>query len=326
MVDFCVYMRQTYTQLQTTTKDYISQGSGSFTSSTVASFIQEHLNKKYQNILSYLDSWIVQDLPQTASTVADQQGYHYPPNTYPPIEAATLEIGSVDYPLTVVHSQFEWDRLNQISFSGSTIPQYIFPKRDHFELWPIPAAAGDTITLISNMQDRLMSVEDYTTGTVTVTNNDATVTHSATGFTAAMVGRWFKTDNDNTWYRIDTYTDTSNIELETVFEGTTGAAQTFIIGESPEIPPELHELLPHGVASDFYAGPRKDFQAAQAHNNYFWTGDYNNSSRDASNAVGGVLKAKVKYSRRSNSQIINRGVPQVNGLNERWSSTLSSTI
>ena len=193
-----------------------------------------------------------------------------------------------------------------MDFAGTTIPQFIFPMRDHFELWPIPGASGDTITLVASMLDRDMTIEDFTTTTVTVTNNDATITHVGTSFTAAMVGRWFQTTADQTWYRIASFTSTSSMELETVFEGTTASGASYTIGESPEIPPELHELLPHGVAADFYGGPRKDFNAAQSHNNYFWTSDFLNPSRDPKNAAGGLLGAIQKYSLRGESKVINK--------------------
>jgi len=315
--------RQTFTELQTTTKDYISQASGSIASSTIANFIKEHLNKRMHFIQRKMQSYVMRDLPRTALTVENQQRYHYPPNIYPPIQSATLSIGDVDYPLDIVNSQLEWNRLNEIDFSGTTIPQFIFPMRDHFEIWPIPAEDGDTITLLANMLDRDMTADDYTTGSVTVTNNDATVTGSGTTFTASMVGRWFKTDNDPTFYRVASFTSTTSIELETVWEGSTAAGASYTIGEAPEIPPELHELLPHGAAADFYAGPKKDFTAAQYHNNYFWTLDYNNSGRLPKNAAGGLLDAIRRYSRRSNSKVINRVKRRVSRFDERWSSTLS---
>ena len=297
-------MRQTFTELQNTTKDYISQTAGSVASSTIAAFIKEHLNAKYHLVQRKLDGWMVQDLPQTAVTVADQQRYHYPPSVYPPIESATLEINNVDYPLDIVASRRRWDELNQICFSGTTIPQYIFPMRDHFEVWPTPAASGDTITLVCDILGKDMIAEDYTTGTVSVTSNSTTITGSGTTFTASMVGRWFKTDNDPTFYRIASFTDTTHVELETVFEGTTASGESYTIGESPEIPPELHEILPHGAASDFFSGPRKDFKAAQAHLNYFFTGDYYNQSRRLSDAVGGLLNAIKKYASKDNSKIV----------------------
>ena len=318
--------RQTFTQLQNTSKDLISLSAGSVAVSTVANFIKQHLNQRYHIIQRKLRGFIQTDLPQTTVTVEDQQRYHYPPNIYPPITSATLEVGGVKYPLDIVHSQKQWDSLNQISYSGTTIPQYIFPMRDHFELWPIPQEDDDDITLIASMLDRDMTIEDYTTGTVTVANNSATVTGAGTTFTAAMVGRWFQTTNDQYWYRIAGFTSTTVITLETVFEGTSGALQAYTIGETPELPPELHELLPVGVAADFYAGPRKDFASAQAMNNYFWTGDYSNSLRTLKDAAGGVLGAQKQYSNRGGSRIIHKGGSKVDLYNDRWTSTLSSTI
>jgi hypothetical protein len=318
--------RQTFTQLQTTSKDYISQASGSFASSTVANFIKEHINKRYHFIQSKLGGFITTDLPQTCSTVDGQQRYHYPQNIYPPITSATLEIGDVYYPLKIVQNQMEWDKLNEISFSGTAYPQYIYPMRDHFEVWPKPQADGDTITLVASMLDRDMTAEDYTTGTVTLTANSATVTGSGTTYTAAMVGRWFQGNADQFWYRIAGFTSTTVITLESVFEGSTVAGDTYTIGEVPEIPPELHELIPHGVAADFYAGPRKDFKAAQAHNNYFWTGDFMNSSRNVKSAVGGLIGAINKYSRRGDSAIVHKNIEVADLYDERWTATLSSSI
>lgn len=320
-------MRQTFTQLQNTSKDYISQASGSLSASTIANFIKQHINQRYHMIQAKLRGYITTDLPQTASTVADQQRYHYPPNIYPPINSATIKIGGVTYPLDVVHSQRQWDELNQISYSGTSIPQYIFPMRDHFEIWPIPQANGDTITLVCSMLDRDMTQEDYTTGTVTVTNNSASVVGSGTTWTAAMVGRWFQANSDQYWYRIASFTDTTHITLESVYEGTTTAGDTYIIGETPELPPELHYIIPYGVEADFYAGPRHDPATAQQYNNYFWTGDFNNSSRALRDVVGGVLGAEKLYSRRgSDIKVIQKEWDTYSLYDERWNSTLSSTV
>jgi len=319
-------MRQTFTQLQNTCKDYISQSSGSLSASTISNFIKQHINQRYHAIQAKLKGYVVTDLPQTTLTVAEQQRYHYPPNIYPPISSATIEIGGITYPLDIVHSQRQWDELNQISYSGMIIPQYIFPMRDHFEIWPIPQEDGNTITLIASMLDRDMTAEDYTTGTVTVTNNSATVVGSGTTWTASMVGRWFKANSDQYWYRIASFTDTTHITLETVFEGSTLIGDTYVIGEIPEIPPELCAVIPYGVAADFYAGPRHDPATAQAYNNYFWTGDFNNSSRSLKNAVGGVLGAEKLYAKRGSDARIVKKTDTQYLYDERWSSELSSTI
>ena len=307
----------------------ISQSSGSFASSTVANFIKNHINSRYHFIQSELRGYINRDLPQTAITVASQQFYHYPPNIYPPIESATHTIGGIAYPLTFVNSQREWDRLNEIDFTGSIIPQYIFPRRDDFGIWPTPTTSGETISLLANMLDQDMTAEDITTTTVTVTSNDATITHVGTSFVAGMVGRWFVlTDGTNpkdNWYRIASFTDTSNIELESVYEGSTSSGESYLIGEIPEIPPELHEIIPHGVAADFFAGPRKDFAAAQAHNNYFFTGDFNNSDRRLARAIGGLLGAKKRYSSRGETALVHRKPKIRSRFDDPWAINLTDS-
>jgi hypothetical protein len=54
---------------------------------------------------------------------------------------------------------------------------------------------------------------DFTTGTCTVAVTTGVVTHSATGFTAAMEGKGFKAVGMTKWYRVYHYTSTSQIEI-----------------------------------------------------------------------------------------------------------------
>jgi hypothetical protein len=304
--------RQTFTQLQNTTKDYISASSGSLASSTIANFIKEHINKTYHNIQAELRG-------------ASQQYYQYPADVYPPIESATWTVAGVDYSLQVVNSQQQWNQINEIDFSGTTVPQFIFPRRDDFGLYPIPSTASETITLVSSLLDRDMTIEDYTTGTVTLANDDATVTGAGTTFTAAMVGRWFQGTNDQYWYRISSFTSTTALELERNFEGTSGATLSYTIGETPELPPEVHELIPHGAAAQFFTA-RKDFAASQAHLNYVKYGTYAPSADDMRIPRGGLLGALRRYAKRDNSAIVYHKKEAVNRFDERFTATLSSTI
>ena len=55
---------------------------------------------------------------------------------------------------------------------------------------------------------------DYITGTVTITAVTGAVVGSGTTFTSAMVGRGFKATGHSTWYRVKTFTDTTNIVIE----------------------------------------------------------------------------------------------------------------
>jgi hypothetical protein len=78
---------------------------------------------------------------------------------------------------------------------------------------------------------------DYTTGTVAVAITTGVVTGSGTTFTAAMVGKGFKALGHSTWYRVKTFTSTTQITIEDDLDdsasaytgGTIGAGATFAV-------------------------------------------------------------------------------------------------
>ena len=91
---------------------------------------------------------------------------------------------------------------------------------------------------------KFSTVDEFTTGTVTATNGDKTIAHSATGFTAAMVGRKFKTSEDDTIYTIAYRASTSSLELDQAYVGTGGSGLTFNIYEDTyDLPPDFQELI-----------------------------------------------------------------------------------
>ena len=55
---------------------------------------------------------------------------------------------------------------------------------------------------------------DYTTGTVTITVTTGAVVGDGTTFTAAMVGRGFKAEGHDVWYRVKSYTNATTIVIE----------------------------------------------------------------------------------------------------------------
>jgi len=54
----------------------------------------------------------------------------------------------------------------------------------------------------------------YDTGDVTVTTGTGSVAGNGTTFTSAMVGKGFKADGHDTWYRVKTFTNTTTIIIE----------------------------------------------------------------------------------------------------------------
>ena len=297
--------RLTYTSLQTTFLD--STGNPGSTDTTLIAFFDRHLGIRYQDLLAELSNYKTELPPQTASTVNAQQNYHNPPGIVD-IEAINIDIGDQNIPLQVVNSQKIWDHFNYVTINS--YPTHFFPRRDDFGLWPIPDAVY-TINFASHLRDRNLTIDDFTTGTVTVTNNDATITHSATGFTALMVGRFFQATQDGFWYRIATFTDTANMELESVFEGSSGAGLSYTIGESPELPDEAHILLAYGAIADYYRGPVKDHREANR-----WEVLY----------ARGIDAVKKRYASRSNARLIKRDMVRRSNRNVSflWAKTITT--
>ena len=274
-------------------------GNPGSTDTTLIAFFDRHLGVRYQDLLAELSNYKTEAPPQTAATVDTQQYYHYPPGIVD-IENVNIDIGDQNIPLQVVNSQSVWDHLNYVTISS--YPTHIFPRRDDFGLWPIPDAVY-TINFASHLRDRNLTIGDVTTTTVTVTNNDATVTHVGTSFVAGMVGRWFKVDTDGFWYRIASFTSTSVIELESVYEGSSGAGLSYVIGQSPELPDELHIALSYGVTDDYFRGPRKDKSTAND-----WKVRYDEI----------VDKVVKRYASRSNKRLIKRNMTKKSNADVSW--------
>jgi len=209
---------------------------------------QTNLSQRYQLALAKMRNYKTQK-PYTFSTVASTQYYYFPVGSVN-IESAQITIGSFNYPLEIISSQRSWDALNAIQIQPTAIPQFIFPRRDDFGIWPIPQDVY-TGTMNHHYRDHSLLVEDYTTGTIALSNGSATLTGTGTTFTAGMVGRWAQiTDTTNAqydyWYRISAFTSTTVMTLDTTYQGTTTSGVTYRIAQVPEFPDEGHVCLLHG--------------------------------------------------------------------------------
>lgn len=288
---------------------------------------QRNLNMRYQQIYSHLQNYTTQ-VGKTASTVASQQYYHYPVGVSK-IDDVVVTIGSVQYPLKVISSQHAWDVKNAITIQPSAIPEYIYPRRDDFGIWPIPQSTY-TITFYSFIRDRALAVDDYTSGTITATNGSTTITGSGTTWTAGMVGRWIEVTDTNSadygyWYRISNFNTVVSLSLENSWQGTTASNLTYRIGQTPEIPEEGHVLLSDGVTADYYAGIRVDVEKSTAWENKFWTGQMNNSTRKIGddNIKSGLIGLVNKYSDRDESCLALRQPAVFPPQYRVWAQTIS---
>lgn len=181
---------------------------------------------------------------QTFSTVASQV-YFQTPEDCIRVKGVSIAVGSTNYNLTEISDDDTWAALTMRA-QTSAAPMYFYVKgSDQFGIYPaLSGAYTGTLAYEHSMRD--MSQDDYTTGTVTVTNGSAAVVGSGTTWTASMVGRvLFITDGsqDGMGYKISAFTDATHITLENYYGGTTGGAKTYLIGEVPDIPEEFHESL-----------------------------------------------------------------------------------
>lgn len=205
-------------------------------------------------------------IARKANTVASQQDYQLPKSVLR-VMGVEYKYGDSYFPLIEVGGEQNFSRLNAVPSATIGIPRFWFPKgKNVVSIYPTPSeAVTEGIRVYYEPKQTRMESDDYITGTVTVTQGDATITHSAAGFTEAMVGRYFYV-TDGTHgeeYQIVSYTDSSTLELENVYEGSSGSGKTFLIGVVPDIPDEYHDSLIDYCIGRFYKR-QKDVVTAKA--------------------------------------------------------------
>lgn len=296
-------------------------------------FIKREINNTVSDIFTLMKEYRLEPPPKTVPTIANTIYYPYPPGLMK-AESFTVNTNTIIPELRIVQSQQEWNRLQQLAIT-SGFPTHVFPRRDDFGIYPTPADIY-TVTIVGTYQPVRMTVDDYTTGHVSATNGDATITTSDGTFTEAMVDRWFTlTDSSSLipsgkWYRIASFTYAQHMELSRTFTETSVEGATYVIGQSPELPEELHQFIPYKVGATYWHSRRHDSVRAQELLNYHMTGDYNNTKRGGSRMTGGVLATlnDLQNKNRGSSNLIetfDRGRENNYMTNVLWGTVLTDS-
>jgi hypothetical protein len=258
------------------------------TSSTIQTFFKRRINERYELVTDKLNTW----------------------NTVVTRTATSGTSGGLDQQY---YAQSEWDLLNAEPNAEGASPTYYFRRELDYGIFPYQFNNDGTITINYTRRPMPLYFTDYTTGTAAVTENDQTVTLSAGVTTTFKPGLWFSLSDSSgeprgSWYRILSITDSTNLELETFFEESTESGASYIIGQTPELPEEAHNLLAIGALSDFYALKKKDLEAATRFDNKFWSGNYNVTALQArkDGMYGGLLALIDAYKDRDDSVIVSR--------------------
>lgn len=174
--------------------------------------------------------------------VAGQQYYQFPEDDQK-LKEVIVSTGSYRPPMEQIPDEFAWRMMNMLSIQGFPSHFWIKGSRE-FGLYPTPAnSVTDGIEMVFSPKHIEMTQDDFTTGSVTVTQNSTTITHSATGFTAKMVGQWFQNSDgtDGNWYRIASFISASSMELGNFYQGSSEITSSFRIGQVMDLPEEFLE-------------------------------------------------------------------------------------
>lgn len=99
---------------------------------------------------------------------------------------------------------------------------------------------------------QLLLIDAYSTGTVDVTQDSATVTGNGTTFTSAMVGRKF-TAGGSEVYEIATYVSGTEITITPVYQGDTDTAIAYeVYQDAYELPADCESLIGWWDATNQY--------------------------------------------------------------------------
>ena len=268
-----------------------------------------YINSIHRNILSFWN-WPFLETSATTSTVASQQSYTMAYNIKR-VKSVTVTVSDIVYNLKEVVDWEYWNTLNQFgSDNTSDIAQFFFVNDDtEIQIYPVPATAGSTITVVFEKSARDMMNDDYTTGTASITTATSkyALAGSSTVWTAAMVGRYFKFDADNYWYEITSRTSNTVITLKRAFGGSDQSGVAYTIGEMPSIPEDFHDLLWLGAAGRYWTLKKEDNHAA------FYLRQFKD----------GMEKMKQRYGYKSTGQYIS-GYKLI-GINDPNNPTLEAT-
>lgn len=108
---------------------------------------------------------------------------------------------------------------------------------------------------------------NYSTGTITATNGDATVTGSGTSWnttTNAEVGEYIQLP-DTKWYKIVTIASDTSLEIEVEYQGSTQSGQSYVISPWGEVQGKLES----STAPSSLIRPLPSF--IETHSNRVWT-------------------------------------------------------
>lgn len=223
----------TYTQLKNT---YMSFTDSSAENETLGA---QMLNESIRTICN-LHGGKLRFLEATKNmyTVANQESYQIP-NGFRKLIDMYIYSGSGSssdtiYSPEMVFDPMKWKLIKQYRLGTSDVPYFTYVENTSYKIAPTPSTNGKLIVLRGRLNTRDLSIEDYTTGTITSVPYSTTFTAIvASGATSATLsGAWglptgeYQIKFSNGEYRPATFTNASTAVTWT--DATTSAATATI--------------------------------------------------------------------------------------------------
>lgn len=200
-----------------------------------------------------VNAYVNTSVMTTAISVGGVQFYRMPPN-YSKLKDVTITVGNLKWTLDEIRTREEWDNLNVFPYYAN-IPKnfFIYPGGDKggmIGIWPIPSSNGNIITFNYKFRVPDLSLTDYSTGTVSVSNGGTTVTGAATAWTpttnSQLESRWIQiaqTAGDNLWYQVASVDSATSLTLYQPYQGITVAGGTYTLGQMSLLPEDFQDML-----------------------------------------------------------------------------------
>jgi hypothetical protein len=244
----------------------LAQSGAQDDTATTLPYLKADINRAIHILEGELDIPPLEE--QRSITTTTSSIYSLPQNAVR-VKDLYVTISSIRYSAQKIYDETTWQMIKSNTSQTSDYLTHVFirPGDNQLEIYPTPANAGNTMTLIYESFSKDLSANDYTTGTITTLANGGTaITGSGTTFTSAMVGRWIKT-TDNEWYKISAYTSATSIALKQAYQGTaiSAGSATFTIGEMSRLPIQFQQTPVAYALWRHFIERRRDIAMAKVH-------------------------------------------------------------
>jgi hypothetical protein len=214
-------------------------------------------------LVEAVNAYVNTSVMTTSVGIGGVQFYRLPPN-YSKLKDLTLTVGNLKWTLDEVRTREDWDKLNVFPYYAS-IPKnyYIYPGGDKggmIGIWPIPSSTGNTISFNYKFRVPDLSMADYVTETVSVSNGSSTITGAGTTWTpttnSQLEARWIQIaqpTGDNLWYQIASVDTTGSLTLYQPYQGIPVSGGSYTLGQMPLIAEDFQDMLVWKALQYYYS-------------------------------------------------------------------------